>query len=82
MRALCDAARGGDGAAAEAIDADLEDLHRTLFLESNPIPVKWAVEQMGFAGPSIRLPLTRLSEEYHALVAAAMGKAGVDPAGH
>lgn len=77
MRALCDAARAGDAAAAEAIDARLVDLHRTLFFESNPIPVKWAVEQMGLTGPAIRLPLTRLSSQYHEHVAAAMQKAGV-----
>jgi len=77
MRALCDAARAGDRSEAERIDAQLQALHRDLFVESNPIPVKWAVHRMGLAGPSIRLPLTELAEQYHARVAAAMDLAGV-----
>jgi 4-hydroxy-tetrahydrodipicolinate synthase len=56
MRRLCDAARAGARAEAERIDADLQPLHRTLFCESNPIPVKWAVQQMGLIGPGIRMP--------------------------
>jgi 4-hydroxy-tetrahydrodipicolinate synthase len=40
-------------------------LHRLLFIESNPIPVKWAVAQMGFGEVNMRLPMTVLSEEYH-----------------
>lgn len=81
MRELCDAARSGDRAGAERVDAVLRPLHRDLFVESNPIPVKWAVQQMGLAGPGIRLPLTPLAEEYHAVVRAAMAAAGVGNAG-
>ena len=78
MRRLCDAALVGERAEAESIDSDLVGLHRALFVESNPIPVKWAVEQMGYAGEGIRLPLTRLAAEYHALVTAAMARAGTE----
>ena len=77
MRRLCDAARAGRRVEAERIDADLRELHRTLFLESNPIPVKWAVEQMGLIGPGIRLPLTRFVAEHQAAVRAALAQAGV-----
>lgn len=79
MRALCDAAVAGRREEAERIDATLEPLHAALFLESNPIPVKWAVQQMGLSGPGIRLPLTPLSERHHAAVRAAMDTAGVAP---
>jgi 4-hydroxy-tetrahydrodipicolinate synthase len=77
MRRLCDAARSKRRADAERIDADLQPLHRTLFCESNPIPVKWAVQQMGLIGPGIRLPLTPLAPQYHAAVLAAMNAADV-----
>ncbi len=78
MRRLCDAAGAGKRAEAVRVDADLRDLHSTLFLESNPIPVKWAVERLGLIGPGIRLPLTPLASQYHAAVAAAMTAAGID----
>jgi 4-hydroxy-tetrahydrodipicolinate synthase len=52
-------------------------LHRDLFCESNPIPVKWAVQQMGLIGPGIRLPLTPLAPQFHATVLNAMTAAGV-----
>jgi 4-hydroxy-tetrahydrodipicolinate synthase len=77
MRRLCDAARAKRRTDAERIDADLQPLHRTLFCESNPIPVKWAVQQMGLIGPGIRLPLTPLAPQHHAAVLAAMTAAGV-----
>jgi len=77
MRHLCDSARGGRRAEAEQIDAALVGLHQKLFCESNPIPVKWAVEQMGLIGPGIRLPLLRLAPQYHAAVSDAMLAAGV-----
>ena len=80
MRALCDTARAGDRAAAERIDVNLRGLHDTLFVESNPIPVKWAVGRMGLAGPGIRLPLTELAAEYRGAVLAAMAQAGIEPA--
>jgi 4-hydroxy-tetrahydrodipicolinate synthase len=77
MRRLCDAARSKRRAEAERIDADLQPLHHTLFCESNPIPVKWAVQQMGLIGPGIRLPLTPLAPQYHAAVLEAMNAANV-----
>jgi 4-hydroxy-tetrahydrodipicolinate synthase len=80
MRALCDAARAGNRERATEIDAELRGLHDALFLESNPIPVKWAVEQLGLAGPGIRLPLTRLDERFHAAVRDAMQTAQAEAA--
>ena len=77
MRRLCDLARAGRRTEAEAIDSALLGLHRDLFLESNPIPVKWAVREIGLIGEGIRLPLTPLSTQYHAAVRAAMSQAGV-----
>lgn len=77
MRQLCDAAVAGKRAEAESIDAALQGLHKTLFSESNPIPVKWAVQQMGLIGPGIRLPLTPFAAQYHLAVLKAMGSAGV-----
>lgn len=77
MRRLCDVARARKRADAERIDATLQPLHRTLFLESNPIPVKWAMQQMGLVGAGIRLPLTSFAPQYHAAVLDAMTAAGV-----
>jgi 4-hydroxy-tetrahydrodipicolinate synthase len=77
MRRLCDAARAGRREEAEAEDAKLRALHKGLFVESNPIPVKWAVQQMGMNGSGIRLPLTPLAEQFHDLVRAALAEAGV-----
>ena len=77
MRHLCDASRARRRADAERIDATLQPLHRTLFCESNPIPVKWALQQMGLVGAGIRLPLTPLAPQYHAAVLDAMTAAGV-----
>ena len=78
MRALCDAARSGQRLEAERIDGALGALHRALFVESNPIPVKWAVEQLGHAGAGIRLPLTRLARQHHGTLRVAMATAGVE----
>ena len=80
MRRLCDAARAGRRVDAERIDASLQALHKNLFCESNPIPVKWAVQKMGLIGPGIRLPLMPLAPQYHSLVASAMITAGVQVA--
>ncbi|MGZ0080304.1 4-hydroxy-tetrahydrodipicolinate synthase [Methylomonas sp. YC3] len=71
------AAMAGDSATAEAIDAKLTGLHSSLFVQSNPIPVKWAVAEMGLMGKGIRLPLTWLTEDCFATVRAAMHQAGV-----
>jgi 4-hydroxy-tetrahydrodipicolinate synthase len=65
MAAMCRLALEGKESEARSIDAEIADLHRLLFIESNPIPVKWAVSQMGFGEVNMRLPMTVLSEEYH-----------------
>jgi 4-hydroxy-tetrahydrodipicolinate synthase len=78
MRELCDAATRGERDEAERIDARLRALHAALFCESNPIPVKWAAQAMGLIGPGIRLPLTPLAPEYHALVRHALVEAGIE----
>ncbi len=79
-RAMSDmvaAARRGDTAAAAAIDQRLELLHRNLFVEANPIPVKWALARMGMMDGALRLPLTELSAPWHAAVIDALGAAGI-----
>ncbi|RUQ36935.1 MAG: 4-hydroxy-tetrahydrodipicolinate synthase [Candidatus Competibacteraceae bacterium] len=77
MHDMSVAALAGDHAQAEAIDGRLAELHKVLFLESNPIPVKWAVGQLGLIPPGIRLPLVPLSESFQPAVRAAMQQAGV-----
>lgn len=71
------AAIAGDEKKARELDASLQSLHHDLFIESNPIPVKWAVHKMGFIGPAIRLPLTPLSESCRSVVCKALEEAGV-----
>ena len=61
MADMCEAALEGDAALAAEIDARLADLHRDLFVESNPIPVKWALHRLGLIPGGLRLPLTPLS---------------------
>jgi 4-hydroxy-tetrahydrodipicolinate synthase len=78
MHALCAAALAGDGARARELDARLQVLHHALFVESNPIPAKWAVEQLGLIRGGIRLPLTRLSAQGQITVREAMRAAGVE----
>lgn len=77
MHELCLAAAAGDGVKAREINKRLLGLHKDLFCEANPIPVKWAVQQMGKAPGGIRLPLTPLSENNQARVRAALRQAGV-----
>lgn len=72
MHELCVAARGGDAARAAAIDAELAPLHKVLFVESNPIPVKWALKEMGRIPAGIRLPLTPLADDCQAAVRSAL----------
>lgn len=79
MHDLCAAGLAGRHAEAAAINERLIPLHKALFVESNPIPVKWAVHRMGLIGPALRLPLTPLSAPLHATVQAAMAAAGVAP---
>ena len=77
MAELCRAALAGDRAGAEAINQRLTALNKALFLEANPIPVKWALQHRGLVGEGIRLPLTTLEDQYQAAVIAAMEAAGV-----
>ena len=76
MHEMCQAALSGDRAKAEELNAKLEDLHRVLFIESNPIPTKWSLHEMGLIPAGLRLPLTPLDSQYHAEVRAALIKAG------
>ncbi|MDX1253208.1 MAG: 4-hydroxy-tetrahydrodipicolinate synthase [Gammaproteobacteria bacterium] len=77
MHEMCAAALRGDRERAHAINQRLMPLHQTLFVESNPIPVKWALHEMGLIPSGIRLPLTPLSPRHHAAVRQAMREAGV-----
>lgn len=77
MHAMIAAALAGDAERSASLDARLADLHRTLFLESNPIPVKWALHAMGLIPEGIRLPLTWLSPKYQPEVRKALMIAGV-----
>ncbi len=77
MHEACAAALSGDLPAAQAIDLRLQPLHKDLFVEANPIPVKWAVARMGLIGNAIRLPLVELSAAHHDTVLRAMRDAGV-----
>ena len=75
--AMCKLALLGDRAGATVENDKLAALNEALFLEANPIPVKWAACHRGLIGPGIRLPLTPLDEQYHARVIAALEAAGV-----
>jgi 4-hydroxy-tetrahydrodipicolinate synthase len=74
---VCILALAGKAAEARALDASLQGLHENLFLESNPIPVKWALQLMGKIGQGIRLPMTDFSPQYHQAVREALRQAGV-----
>lgn len=76
MHDMCVAALAGDREAAEAFDAPLQGLHDKLFVEPNPIPVKWALYQMGQMGKGIRLPLTTLEPGHEDDVTSALRQAG------
>jgi 4-hydroxy-tetrahydrodipicolinate synthase len=77
MHEACVAVRHGDLDKARAIDATLQPLHKDLFVEASPIPVKWAVARMGLIGNTIRLPLVELSTAHHDTVQRAMQTAGI-----
>ncbi|AKJ28385.1 4-hydroxy-tetrahydrodipicolinate synthase [Caldimonas brevitalea] len=75
MHELCAAAIAGDGKRAAAIHLRLLALHKLLFVEPNPIPVKWALARMGKAGPTLRLPMVPLSSPHHAALEQALREA-------
>ncbi len=77
MHELCQLAMAGDAAGAKALNDRLMPLHENLFLEANPIPVKWALQQMGLIEQGIRLPLTWFSEQYHDTLRQAMRQSGI-----
>jgi 4-hydroxy-tetrahydrodipicolinate synthase len=77
MHEACEAALSGDMVKARAIDSSLQLLHKDLFVEANPIPVKWAMARMGLIGNAIRLPLVELSAAHQDAVLRAMQAAGV-----
>jgi 4-hydroxy-tetrahydrodipicolinate synthase len=77
MREMCTAAFAGDLVRARALNNKLLGLHRHLFVEANPIPVKWVLKEMGMISAGIRLPLTPLSSSFHDLLRGAMEQAGI-----
>lgn len=77
MHAVCAAALAGDAAKAAALDADLLPLHQHLFVEPNPIPVKWALHAMGRIPAGLRLPLVPMSSTAEPTVRAALKAAGI-----
>nr|WP_293624818.1 4-hydroxy-tetrahydrodipicolinate synthase [Salinisphaera sp.] len=79
MHEMCEAAIAGDRQKAEMLDAKLQPLHSALFLEPNPIAVKWALYQMGYIGPGIRLPMTPLADHFHQPVLDALKSMGLLP---
>jgi 4-hydroxy-tetrahydrodipicolinate synthase len=76
MHEMCVAARAGNAAQAITINNRLLGLHKNLFLESNPIPVKWALGRMGRITDGIRLPLTPFTAPHHETLAASLREAG------
>ena len=77
MHELCMAAIRGDIKEAMRIQFLLMPVHKNLFVEANPIPVKWAMQRMGLCGPTLRLPMTELSESQQPLVEAALKASGL-----
>jgi len=77
MHEMCSAAFAGDLQKARALNNKLLGLHRHLFVEANPIPVKWVLQEMGMIHGGIRLPLTPLSSSFHDLLRGAMEQAGI-----
>lgn len=77
MAAMCQAALDGNAEEAAKIDGQIEQLHRVLFVEANPIPVKWATTEMGLTGLTMRLPMTPLDEQYHDQVRSTLKSAGI-----
>ena len=77
MSQLCKAAVAGDAGTAMEIQRRLMPVHKQLFVEANPIPLKWAMAKMGLCGPALRLPMTPLSQQHHAGMEAALRSAGL-----
>ena len=77
MHALCTAAIAGDTRKAMEIQLSLMPVHKQLFVQANPIPLKWAMERMGLCGATMRLPMTRLESEFEPVVESALRSAGL-----
>ena len=77
MHQLCEAALNGDAETARRLNEQLMPLHKKLFIESNPIPVKWALHEMGLIGEGLRLPMTRLSDDCQPVVREALKQCGL-----
>ncbi len=77
MHQLCAAALNGDVPAVRRLNGQLAQLNKILFIEANPIPVKWALAEMGFCQAGYRLPLTPLNEQYHNVVRLSLKEAGL-----
>lgn len=78
MHEMCKAAMAGDRATAESFNTPLLELHSNLFVESNPLPIKWLLHKMGYGSNTMRLPLVPLAEEYYSVLADAMSTAGIE----
>ena len=78
MHEMCMAAISGDRVTAERLNKQVEPLHSKLFVEANPIPVKWLLHKMGFGENAMRLPLVPMTEEYYSEVADAAKSAGIE----
>ena len=76
LHEMCELAMSGQAEAAGDVNAKIARLHELLFLEANPIPVKWALKEMGMIGPGIRLPLVELDSQYHDVLRKALREAG------
>jgi 4-hydroxy-tetrahydrodipicolinate synthase len=77
MHQLCEAAMGRRVTEAIAINNKLFPLHNKLFVEPNPVPLKWAMAELGLIPSGMRLPIVPLAQEYHEVVRAAMRESGV-----
>jgi 4-hydroxy-tetrahydrodipicolinate synthase len=77
MHEMCSRALAGDVKTSREINLRLLGLHQRLFVEANPIPVKWALAQMGLIEPGIRLPMTPLADRFHEAVREALHEAGI-----
>ena len=78
MSKMCNMALEGEFEAARVFDEQLSGLHKSLFLEANPIPVKWALHKMGRIGDGIRLPLTELSDKFHVEVSESLSRVKIN----
>jgi len=76
MARMCALALEGRADEARAADAEIAELHKLLFIESNPIPVKWAIAQMGYGELNLRLPMTELASEHHQPLRQALAASG------